>query len=132
MSETYEPPEGALGPVDPQMRIQQVEQIRVAALVDSASCGVGDPTPQGWRGRAQILADAIATDHPDSFCKLAVRGAVLADVRRSQLDDAVTNRPLVASLVVGLNDVLRSTWDPTRSARTCCSAPSDSCARARC
>lgn len=89
-----------------------VEYVRFAALGDSASCGVGDPTPHGLRGWAQILADAIGTQHHVSFCKLAVPGAVVADVRREQLADAVAHRPVVASLIVGLNDVLRSSWDP--------------------
>jgi hypothetical protein len=37
--------------------------VRFVALGDSASCGVGDPTPHGWRGWARILTDAIAVDH---------------------------------------------------------------------
>ncbi|RHW28535.1 SGNH/GDSL hydrolase family protein [Nocardioides immobilis] len=93
-------------------QIPPVEYIRFAVLGDSASCGVGDPTPQGWRGWARILADAVAAEHHVSFCKLAVPGAVVADVRREQLADALAHRPVVASLVVGLNDVMRSTWDP--------------------
>ena len=47
-----------------------------------------------------------------SFCNLAVPGAVVADVRRQQLPDALAHQPVVASLVVGLNDVMRSDWDP--------------------
>jgi len=88
------------------------DYIRIAALGDSATCGVGDPTPDGWRGWARILADAIALDHHVSFCKLAVTGATVADVRRKQLGPALDHRPVIASLVVGLNDVMRSTWDP--------------------
>lgn len=91
--------------------------IRFAALGDSASCGVGDPTPEGWRGWARILSDALRTDHVVSFCKLAVPGATVADVRRRQLPDAIAHRPHVASLVVGLNDTLRSTWDPEQLRR---------------
>lgn len=90
------------------------EYVRFAALGDSASCGVGDPTPDGWRGWARILADAIAVDHHVSFCKLAVPGATVADVRRHQLSQALDHRPVIASLVVGLNDVMRSTWDPAQ------------------
>ncbi|MDO7868215.1 SGNH/GDSL hydrolase family protein [Nocardioides jiangxiensis] len=86
--------------------------IRFAALGDSASCGVGDPTPDGWRGWAQLLAEAIGQEHPVSFCKLAVAGATVADVRRAQLADAVAHQPRVASLVVGLNDAMRASWDP--------------------
>jgi GDSL-like Lipase/Acylhydrolase family len=85
--------------------------VRFVALGDSASCGVGDPTPAGWRGWARILADAIGTDHPVSFCKLAVPDATVADVRRYQLSEALNQRPAIDSLVVGLNDVLGSTWD---------------------
>jgi len=88
------------------------DYIRFAALGDSASCGVGDPTPDGWRGWARILADAIAADHHVSFCKLAVPGATVADVRHHQLPQALDHRPVLASLVVGLNDAMRSTWDP--------------------
>lgn len=90
------------------------DYVRIAALGDSASCGVGDPTPAGWRGWAQLLADAIGREHHVSFCKLAVPGATVADVRREQLAEALAHRPHVASLVVGLNDAMRSSWDPDR------------------
>ena len=85
---------------------------RFTALGDSASCGVGDPTPDGWRGWAQILADALDSEDRVSFCKLAVPGATVADVRHDQLPNALTHHPDVTSLVVGLNDAMRSTWDP--------------------
>jgi len=88
------------------------DYVRIVALGDSASCGVGDPTPGGWRGWARILADAIAVNHHVSFCKLAVPGATVADVRRKQLPEALDHRPIIASLVVGLNDAMRSSWDP--------------------
>ncbi len=90
------------------------EYVRFAALGDSASCGVGDPTPAGWRGWAQLLADAIGRAHHVSFCKLAVPGATVADVRRDQLPEALDHHPHIASLVVGLNDTMRSTWDPAQ------------------
>jgi lysophospholipase L1-like esterase len=90
------------------------EYVRFVALGDSASSGVGDPTPDGWRGWARILADAIAVDHHVSFCKLAVPGATVADVRRHQLGQALDHRPVIASLVVGLNDVMQSTWSPAQ------------------
>lgn len=90
------------------------EYVRFAALGDSASCGVGDPTPEGWRGWARILADALAGTHHVSFCKLAVPGATVADVRRLQLPEARDHHPHVASLVVGLNDTMRSSWDPAQ------------------
>jgi hypothetical protein len=63
---------------EPELRRAIRDYVRFVALGDSASCGVGDPTPGGWRGWARILADAIAADHHVSFCKLAVPGATVA------------------------------------------------------
>jgi lysophospholipase L1-like esterase len=97
---------------EPELQLAIRDYVRFVALGDSASCGVGDPTPGGWRGWARILADAIAANHDVSFCKLAVPGATVADVRRQQLTEALDHRPVIASLVVGLNDAMRSTWDP--------------------
>ena len=97
---------------EPELQLAIRDYVRFVALGDSASCGVGDPTPGGWRGWARILADAIAADHHVSFCKLAVPGATVADVRHQQLTEALDHRPVIASLVVGLNDAMRSTWDP--------------------
>jgi lysophospholipase L1-like esterase len=86
--------------------------VRFAALGDSATYGLGDQVGETWRGWARILADAIGEEHDVSFCNLAVPGATAADVRRHQLADAIAHRPLVVSLIVGLNDTMRSTWDP--------------------
>ncbi|MEP9364106.1 SGNH/GDSL hydrolase family protein [Nocardioides sp. CN2-186] len=88
--------------------------LRLAALGDSTTYGIGDPVPGGWRGWARLLADALGTSYDVSFCNLAVSGATSADVRREQLADAVAHRPDVASLIVGVNDTMRSTWDPER------------------
>jgi len=88
--------------------------VRFAALGDSATHGLGDLVGESWRGWARILADAIGEDHDISFCNLAIPGATAADVRKNQLADALAHRPQVASLVVGLNDTLRSSWDPER------------------
>jgi len=87
--------------------------IRFVALGDSATYGIGDADRTGsWRGWARLLASAIAQDHAVSFCNLAVPGSTAADVRRAQLADALDHRPHLASLIVGLNDTVRSTWDP--------------------
>jgi lysophospholipase L1-like esterase len=87
--------------------------IRFAALGDSATCGIGDPSEDvPWRGWARLLADAIGAGHDISFCNLAVPGSTTADVRRDQLADAVRHHPHLASLIVGLNDTMRTTWDP--------------------
>lgn len=88
--------------------------LRLAALGDSTTVGVGDPVPGGWRGWARLLAASLGTAYDVSFCNLAVSGATAAAVRSGQLDDALAHRPDIASLVVGVNDTMRSTWDPVR------------------
>lgn len=89
------------------------EYVRFAALGDSATFGIGDPVPSGgFRGWARLLADALAAEHDVSFCNLAVSGATVPAVRRVQLERALDHRPTLASLVVGVNDTMRSTWHP--------------------
>ena len=88
--------------------------VRFAALGDSATHGVGDRADGAWRGWARLLADTVAVHHDVSFCNLAVPGATVADVVAFQLEDAVAHGPHLASLVVGINDALRSTWDAGR------------------
>jgi lysophospholipase L1-like esterase len=87
--------------------------VRFVALGDSATYGVGDPTPEGEpRGWARILAEAIAQSHDVSFCNVAASGATTAGVWSAQLPEALRHRAQVASLVVGLNDTMRASWDP--------------------
>ncbi|GAA1964154.1 SGNH/GDSL hydrolase family protein [Nocardioides panacihumi] len=88
--------------------------VRFAALGDSSTFGIGDPVPGGWRGWARLLADGLATAYDVSFCNAAVSGATAAAVRRDQLGRALAHRPTLASLVVGVNDTLTSTWDPAQ------------------
>ena len=88
--------------------------LRFAALGDSTTVGIGDPSPTGWRGWARLLAEALETSYGVSFCNLAASGATISDVRRSQLEPALDHRPDIASLIVGINDTMRSTWDPVR------------------
>ncbi|SDK80906.1 Lysophospholipase L1 [Nocardioides sp. YR527] len=88
--------------------------LRYAALGDSATVGLGDPVPTGWRGWARLLAEALGTTYDVSFCNTASIGGTAAVVVESQLADAVAHRPDLASLIVGLNDLMRSGWDPVR------------------
>lgn len=89
--------------------------LRFAALGDSTTAGVGDRLPGGgWRGWARLLAESLAASYDVSFCNLATSGATTSVVRERQLGDAVAHRPDLASLVVGINDTLRSSWDPVR------------------
>lgn len=89
----------------------QRSYVRVAALGDSVTHGLGDPKVGGYRGWARILTQAMAQHHDVSLCNVARPGATTADVRLEQLSDALEHRPHVASLVVGLNDTMRSTWN---------------------
>ena len=92
--------------------------VRFVALGDSATAGVGDPTEDsGLRGWARLLAEAIGSAHDVSFCNVAVPGSTTADVWRDQLPEALRHRAQLASLIVGLNDTMRASWD-ARSLRT--------------
>jgi lysophospholipase L1-like esterase len=90
------------------------DYIRFVALGDSATYGLGDRVDGEFRGWARLVVDALGETHHVSFCNLAQPGATVHDVRRDQLADALDHRPVIASLVVGLNDVMRSSWDPDR------------------
>jgi lysophospholipase L1-like esterase len=83
-----------------------------AALGDSITLGVGDPVRRAgswaWRGWATLLAEG--TLEP-SLHILASPGARFADVERDQLPRALRLRPDIASVVVGVNDTLRTSFD---------------------
>jgi lysophospholipase L1-like esterase len=94
------------------------------ALGDSITLGIGDPVrreggPDGgggsraWRGWAALLAEGL---HEPTLHILASSGAQTADVERNQLPAALQLRPDLASVVVGINDTLRASFDPARIA----------------
>jgi lysophospholipase L1-like esterase len=94
------------------------------ALGDSITLGIGDPVrkeggPGGgsgsraWRGWAALLAEGL---HEPTLHILASSGAQTADVERDQLPAALQLRPDVASVIVGINDTLRASFDPARIA----------------
>ncbi|MFE1841333.1 SGNH/GDSL hydrolase family protein [Streptomyces sviceus] len=83
--------------------------VRFVALGDSLSEGVGDPVGGAWRGWAALLADGLAESV--EFTKLAVSGAQTRDVLERQLPVGLGLRPDVVSVVVGVNDTLRCTFD---------------------
>ncbi|MFI9818545.1 SGNH/GDSL hydrolase family protein [Saccharothrix variisporea] len=82
---------------------------RFVALGDSQTEGIGDGDDlTGHRGWADRLAERLATTNPDlTYANLAVRGKLAADVRRDQLAPALALRPDLASVVAGMNDLLR-------------------------
>lgn len=86
---------------------------RLLALGDSTVVGLGDPLPGGkWRGFAPLLAEAAGVDVETSFLNLSFAGARMGAVRRWQLPDALASRPDVAVVIAGMNDTLRSDFDP--------------------
>lgn len=85
---------------------------RFAALGDSVTLGMGDPVPSGgWRGWAALLAGSLAPPDQVELSNLALSGALIRDVAGDQLDHAVSLAPTHASVLVGMNDTLRGTFD---------------------
>ncbi|MFF2851189.1 SGNH/GDSL hydrolase family protein [Streptomyces sp. NPDC058001] len=86
--------------------------VRFVALGDSLTEGVGDPLGDGWRGWAALLAEGLGpAGAPAEFRNLAVSGAQTRDVLERQTPDALDLEPDVVSVVVGVNDTLRCTFD---------------------
>ena len=86
------------------------------ALGDSITLGIGDPMRAPgqrvtWRGWAALLAESL---RKPTLHILAGNGALIADIERDQLPRALELRPDVASVVFGVNDTLRSSFDPDR------------------
>ncbi|MGN9793761.1 SGNH/GDSL hydrolase family protein [Streptomyces sp. OZ13] len=95
-----------------------VRTVRFAALGDSLTAGVGDPVEGGRRGWAALLAGTIGGDGTSVlFRNLAVSGALSKDVAEAQTPAALAFAPDIASVVVGVNDTLRRTFDIADVAR---------------
>ncbi|MGY1502319.1 SGNH/GDSL hydrolase family protein [Streptomyces sp. QTS52] len=84
--------------------------LRFVALGDSLTEGVGDPVDGAWRGWAALLAGGFG-DTPVEFTNLAVSGAQTRDVRERQTPAGLGLEPDVVSVVIGVNDTLRRTFD---------------------
>ncbi|WP_432100192.1 SGNH/GDSL hydrolase family protein [Streptomyces sp. WAC 04229] len=87
-----------------------MRRLRFVALGDSLTEGVGDPVGHGWRGWATLLATGLA-EEPVLFTNLARSGAQTVDVAERQLPAGLALRPDLVSVVVGVNDTLRRTFD---------------------
>lgn len=87
---------------------------RFVALGDSQTEGLQDWDPKvGFRGWADRLASSLAVVNPSlRYANLAVRGLLAGQVRRTQLDAAVALRPDLATVMAGVNDLLRRRFDP--------------------
>ncbi|HEY9330752.1 MAG TPA: SGNH/GDSL hydrolase family protein [Streptomyces sp.] len=89
------------------------EYLRYVALGDSQTEGVGDGDDiVGLRGWADRLAEHLTTVSPGlRYANLAVRGRVAGQVRAEQLDPALALCPDLATVVAGVNDLLRPRVD---------------------
>lgn len=86
---------------------------RFVALGDSQTEGLHDyhssGVPRGWADR---LAEGLATRNPDFlYANLAVRGRRVAEIRRDQLGPALALEPDLATVVGGVNDLIRPRAD---------------------
>ncbi|MFD6280782.1 SGNH/GDSL hydrolase family protein [Streptomyces sp. NPDC060209] len=89
------------------------EYLRYVALGDSQTEGLGDGDDTvGLRGFADRLAERLAAVSPElRYANLAVRGRVAQQVRAEQLGPALALRPDLATVVGGVNDLLRPRFD---------------------
>jgi lysophospholipase L1-like esterase len=99
------------------------------AFGDSLTLGIGDPIPQddkpfwmdvlgwqgwqGWRGWAALLAQTLPECELHNFAR---NGARVADVKDEQLAAARELHLDFASVIVGMNDMLRADFDIERIA----------------
>lgn len=91
----------------------RTEYLRYVALGDSQTEGVGDGDDvSGLRGWADRLAEQLAIGNPGlQYANLAVRGRLAAHVHAEQLGPALALRPDLATVVAGVNDLLRPRFD---------------------
>jgi lysophospholipase L1-like esterase len=90
--------------------------VRIVAIGDSFTEGVGDTLPDGSvRGWADVVAAGLAAASADPvwYANLAVRGRLLEPIATEQLDAALALDPPpdVLTFNGGGNDMLRSGWD---------------------
>lgn len=87
--------------------------LRYVALGDSQTEGLGDGDDlTGPRGFADRLAEQLARHQPSvEYANLAVRGRLAAQIHAGQLAPALALRPDLATVVAGVNDLLRPRFD---------------------
>lgn len=85
---------------------------RYVAIGDSSTEGLDDPDGAGgYRGWADRFAAAVAGAYPGlQYANLAVRGRTAGQIRSGQLPAALALAPDLATVVAGMNDVLRPSF----------------------
>ncbi len=86
---------------------------RYVAIGDSSTEGLDDPDGEGrYRGWADRLALAIAQAQGGlEYANLAVRGRSAREIKQQQLPVALGLQPDLATVVAGMNDLLRPSFD---------------------
>ncbi|MCM3884491.1 SGNH/GDSL hydrolase family protein [Frankia sp. R82] len=95
---------------------------RFVALGDSITVGLGDGVTMGRehrgasppRGFAARFAELLGPAGTIDYTNLATTGATARDVRLRQLPVALERTPQLATVVAGMNDVLKPGFDPLR------------------
>ena len=82
---------------------------RFVAVGDSMAAGVGDPTP-GYRHLG--WADRVAEQLDGEYLNLGERNLLAAEVRATQLHQALAFAPDLAAVLCGGNDLMHSEHDP--------------------
>lgn len=91
---------------------------RYVALGDSSTEGLDDRDGAGgYRGWADRLAEHAAAAYPElRYANLAVRGRSAGEIAATQLAPAIAMQPDLATVVAGMNDLLRGNWNAVRVA----------------
>ncbi|MET8001646.1 SGNH/GDSL hydrolase family protein [Nonomuraea glycinis] len=86
---------------------------RYVALGDSQTEGLGDGDEiRGYRGLADRLAEHLAAASPElHYANLSVRGRLASQVLAEQLAPALRLRPDLATVIAGMNDLIRPGFD---------------------
>jgi lysophospholipase L1-like esterase len=91
--------------------------MRIVSIGDSFTEGIGDELPDGTvRGWADLVATGLALDSgaPVEYANLAVRGKLMVQIVREQLEPALALEPTILTLNGGGNDMLRPRADVER------------------
>lgn len=86
---------------------------RYVAIGDSTTEGMDDPDGKGgYRGWANRLAEKLAALQGSVlYANLGIRGRITKQIRAEQLAPAVAMRPDLATVVAGMNDLMRPSFD---------------------